>query len=193
MLTAPRGDIHGKGTETCPGPPASLKGGESVVHAGGTRSFSGALNPKRPSVATCIAALGLRHRPRPGGPSHGTPYPHHRVGMGQASEASQVISPLVSRTLKQEKEARKLFPSVFENNPSCSHLAEWGLSDLLGVGTFLVSLRGSASVSTFTPPPGPVSTPLCLCPPQSTQPPSHHRHQGGQMASFRDTLPDLSL
>ena len=54
--------------------------------------------------------------------------------MGQASEASQVISPLVSRTLKQEKEARKLFPSVFENDPSCSHLAEWGLSTSWGWG-----------------------------------------------------------
>lgn len=97
----------------------------------------------------------------------------------------------------KQKAGHKPFPSLFENNPSCSHLAEWGLSDrtvvAVVVGTFLASLGGPAPSSTFTPPPWPRFAPLCLCPPQSMQAPSCHHHQGGQIASFRDTLPDLSL
>lgn len=108
-----------------------------TVHTGGARERLSPLKlsiPRDLLVAPGIAALGFRHRPPPRGPIHGASYLRHTVGMGQASEASQVISPLVPSTLKQKEEAGKLLPSVFENNPSCSLLAEWGLSDLPGGG-----------------------------------------------------------
>lgn len=100
-------------------------------------------------VGTCRAALGLRHRPRPGGLIHGASYLCHTVGMGQSSEATLVISPLVLRTLSRKSR----LPSLSLKTILALTWLNGGSQTSWVVGTVLVSLRGSASSSTFTPTP----------------------------------------
>lgn len=156
-------------------------------------SFLEALDPRGASAATYEAALRLRDRPNPRDQWQGSRL-HRRTRMGHRPQRpARSFHHSHPGLLKQEKAGHKPFSSVVENNPSCSHLAEWGLSGPHGGGHIPgLSWRPSSYLYLHASPMAYLH-PLRLCPPHSTQPPSHHHHRGGQMASFRDTLPDLSL
>ena len=90
-------------------------------------SFLEALDPRGASAATCEAALRLRDGPNPGDQWQGSCL-HRRIGMGhRPRRPARSFHHSHPGLLKQEKAGHKPFSPVVENNPSCSHLAEWGV------------------------------------------------------------------
>lgn len=164
----------------------------SGVHAGGSREgLSPSLELSVPEgfySNMCSSPSAQRQTPPLGGPVVSVPPPSEGI-RGQPGH-------FTTSNLSRRQVISHFLLSLKTILPAPTWLN--GVSQTITVvvvvvGTFLASLGGPAPISTFTPPPWPRFAPLCLCPPQSMQAPSCHQHQGGQIASFRDTLPDLSL
>lgn len=152
--------------------------------------------PSKPSVPGDFCSSETD--PSPGGGQWQVSHPRWTAGMGHRLQRPARSFHHVHPRLFKQKACHKPFSSVTEDIPSCSHLTEWGgggrveLSDPHSGGHIPgLSWHPSSYLYLHAFPVASLH-PLCLCPPQSMQPPSRHQHQRGQMAPFRDTLPDLS-